>query len=588
MLSPSAVAPPAPPAAGAPGPAAAGGGAAQDAGDRPWLASYPPGMPADIDAGRYRSLVALIEESFRENAGRVAYHFMGRAVRYAEADRASLRLAAYFQSLGLQKGDRVALMMPNVPQYPVAVAAALRAGLVVVNVNPLYTPRELQHQLHDSGAQAIVLLENFGATLAACIGATAVRHVVLCALGDMLGFWKGLLVDAVVRRVKKLVPPFELPGAVRFGEALRRGARARFAPPDIGPDDLALLQYTGGTTGVAKGAMLLHRNLVANTLQAAAWYAPAMRKVPPGAQSVAVCILPLYHIFAFNINMMLGLRNGGAMIMIPNPRDLDAVLAELRRHTFHVFTAVNTLFNGLLRHKDFGTVAWKHVVLSGGGGSAVQAPVAQAWLERTGCPIVEGYGLSETSPVVSCNPTDSDAFSATIGLPLPSTRVALLDDDGKRVPPGEPGEIAVHGPQVMAGYWQQPEETAKAMTADGYFRTGDIGTMDARGYFRIVDRKKDMILVSGFNVYPNEIEDVAAGCPGVRECAVVGVPDGKTGEAVKLVVVRQDPALTAQQVLDFCKDHLTGYKRPRHVEFRESLPKTPIGKVLRRALREPG
>ncbi len=555
--------------------------------DRPWLAAYPEGVPADIDPAQYPSLVALMEEAFRQHADRTAYSFMGKDISFAETEVQSRHLAAYLQGLGLARGDRVAVMMPNVPQYPVAVAAILRAGFVAVNVNPLYTPRELEHQLKDSGAKAIIIIENFAATLQACIGATQVQHVVLCAMGDQLGLLKGLVVNYVVRKVKKLVPVFSLPGAVRFNDAVAKGARGTLQKPDLRPDDVALLQYTGGTTGVSKGAVLLHRNLIANVLQSEAWNEPAMRKIPAGVQPASVCALPLYHIFAFTANMMLAMRTGAKTILIPNPRDLAAVLKELSKHTFHSFPAVNTLFNGLANHPDFNTVDWKNLKVSVGGGMAVQSAVARLWLEKTGCPICEGYGLSETSPSASCNPVTTKEYTGTIGVPIPSTRMKLIDDEGRTVTePGRAGEIVIHGPQVMAGYWQRPDETAKVMTEDGYFKTGDIGTMDERGFFKIVDRKKDMVLVSGFNVYPNEVEDVVAALPGVMECAVVGVPDEKTGEAVKLVIVRKDPELTEAQVREFCKSNLTGYKQPRLVEFRESLPKTPVGKILRRELRD--
>ncbi len=555
--------------------------------DRPWLAAYPEGVPADIDPAQYPSLVALMEEAFRQHADRTAYSFMGKDISFADTEVQSRHLAAYLQGLGLARGDRVAVMMPNVPQYPVAVAAILRAGFVAVNVNPLYTPRELEHQLKDSGAKAIIIIENFAATLQACIGATQVQHVVLCAMGDQLGLLKGLVVNYVVRKVKKLVPAFSLPGAVRFNDAVAKGARGTLQKPDLRPDDVALLQYTGGTTGVSKGAVLLHRNLIANVLQSEAWNEPAMRKIPAGVQPASVCALPLYHIFAFTANMMLAMRTGAKTILIPNPRDLAAVLKELSKHTFHSFPAVNTLFNGLANHPDFNTVDWKNLKVSVGGGMAVQSAVARLWLEKTGCPICEGYGLSETSPSASCNPVTTKEYTGTIGVPIPSTRMKLIDDEGRTVTePGRAGEIVIHGPQVMAGYWQRPDETAKVMTEDGYFKTGDIGTMDERGFFKIVDRKKDMVLVSGFNVYPNEVEDVVAALPGVMECAVVGVPDEKTGEAVKLVIVRKDPELTEAQVREFCKSNLTGYKQPRLVEFRESLPKTPVGKILRRELRD--
>ena len=555
--------------------------------DRPWLAAYPQGVPADIDPTQYASLVALMDEAFRQYADRVAYSFMGKDISFAQTDALSRAFAAYLQGQGLVKGDRVAIMMPNVPQYPVVVAAVLRAGFVVVNVNPLYTPRELEHQLKDSGSKAIVIIENFATTLQSCIANTPVKHVVLCAMGDQLGFLKGMLVNYVVRNVKKLVPEYSLPGAVRFNDAIAKGQRGTFKPVDIKPDDIALLQYTGGTTGVSKGAVLLHRNVIANVLQAEAWNEPVMKSLPAGEQPTSICALPLYHIFAFTVNMMLGMRTGGKVILIPNPRDLPAVLKELSKHTFHSFPAVNTLFNGLANHPDFNTVNWKNLRVSVGGGMAVQGAVAKLWLEKTGCPICEGYGLSETSPIVSCNPVTAKEFTGTIGAPLPSTLIKLLDDEGREVTTlGQSGEIAIKGPQVMAGYWQRPDETAKVMTEDGYFKSGDVGVMDARGYFKIVDRKKDMVLVSGFNVYPNEVEDVVALIPGVLECAVVGVPDEKTGEAVKLVIVKKDPALTEAQVRDYCRTNLTGYKQPKVIEFRTELPKTPVGKILRRELRD--
>ena len=554
--------------------------------ERVWLRSYPTGVPADIDSDQYPSLVALMEESFTRYADRTAYSFMGKNISYRQTDDDSLALAAYLQSLGLTKGDRVAIMMPNVPQYPVTVAAVLRAGYVVVNVNPLYTARELEHQLKDSGAKAIVIIENFAATLEKCVASTPVQHVLLASMGDRLGVLKGAVVNHVVRKVKKLVPPFHLPQAVRFNEALSRGRKLPVTRPELGPQDIAVLQYTGGTTGVSKGAVLLHRNVIANVLQSEAWNEPVMKRVPANEQPTSVCALPLYHIFAFTVNMMLSMRTGGKTILIPNPRDLPAVIKELSKHTFHSFPAVNTLFNGLANHPDFGKVNWSNLKVSVGGGMAVTGSVAKLWLEKTGCPICEGYGLSETSPSASCNPTTSTEFTGTIGVPIPGTWMKILDDDGQEVPQGQTGEIAIKGPQVMAGYWQRPDETAKVMTADGYFKSGDVGFMDARGFFKIVDRKKDMILVSGFNVYPNEVEEVASACPGVLECAAIGVPDEKTGEAVKLVVVRKDASLTAEQIQDYCRDKLTAYKLPRIVEFRDELPKTPVGKILRRELRQ--
>jgi long-chain acyl-CoA synthetase len=555
--------------------------------ERVWLDSYPEGVPADIDASQYDSLVGLMADSFAKYANRTAYSYMGQDISYLKTDVTSQALAAYFQSLGLEKGDRVAIMMPNVPQYPVAVAAILRAGLVVVNVNPLYTPRELEHQLKDSGAKAIVIIENFAITLQKCLADTQVKHVVLCAMGDMLSWPQGALVNFVVRNVKNLVPSFDLPGAIKFNEAVRRGKDVAFVQPVVKSDDIAVLQYTGGTTGVSKGAVLLHRNVIANLLQSEAWNDPVMKRVPAHEQPTSVCALPLYHIFAFTVNMMLGLRTGGKNILIPNPRDLPAVLKELSKHTFHSFPAVNTLFNGLAHHPDFGKVNWSNLKVSVGGGMAVTSAVAALWLEKTGCPICEGYGLSETSPSASCNPTTSKQFTGTIGVPLPSTLMTLLDDEGNEVTAlGQPGEIAIKGPQVMAGYWQRPDETARCMTADGYFKSGDIGIRDAKGFFKIVDRKKDMILVSGFNVYPNDVEETVSLCPGVLECAAVGVPDEKTGEAVKLVIVKKDPKLTEDQVRTYCRANMTGYKQPKVIEFKTELPKTAVGKILRRELRD--
>ncbi|MEK8051612.1 long-chain-fatty-acid--CoA ligase [Ideonella sp. DXS22W] len=554
--------------------------------DKIWLKHYPAGVPADISTEAYPSLVALIDDSFRTYRDQTAYLFMGKAIRFGEVDDASRALAAWLQASGLERGDRVAIMMPNVPQYPVAVAAILRAGMVVVNVNPLYTPRELEHQLKDSGAKAIIILENFAATLQQVIDHVPTKKVMLAAMGDMLGLVKGAIVNHVVRRVKKMVPAFNLPGTVRFKDALSEGRGKTYTAPKIGPEDIAVLQYTGGTTGVSKGAVLLHRNLVANILQAEAWYQPALKKIPAGEQIVTVCALPLYHIFGFNTNMMLSLRMGGCNILIPNARDFGSLLKDLAGQRFHSFPAVNTLFTALANHPDFDKVDWSHLKISVGGGMAVTAGTARLWLEKTGCPICEGYGLSETSPSATCNPVDSTSYSGTIGLPMPGTELKLLDDDGREVGPGQAGEIAIRGPQVMAGYWQRPDETAKVMTADGFFRTGDVGMVDERGYFRIVDRKKDMILVGGFNVYPNEVEDVLSQMPGVLECAAVGVPDEKSGEVVKVVIVKKDPAITEADVRAYCESNLTGYKRPRVVEFRTDLPKTNVGKILRRELRQ--
>ena len=558
--------------------------------ERRWLRSYPAGVPAEIDWKQYTSLVQLIEEAFVKYADRKAYVGLGRALGFGQVDELSRRFAAWLQARGLKKGDRVAIMMPNVLQYPVALCGVLRAGLVVVNVNPLYTPRELEHQLKDSGAKAIVILENFARTLQQAIGRTGVEHVVLAAMGDLLGLPKSALVNLVVRRVKKMVPPFELPGAVRFNDALAQGARLPFTPVALGPEDPAFLQYTGGTTGVSKGATLVHRNVIANVLQSEAWMQPALhnpKRPAPAGQLIGVCALPLYHIFALTVCCLLGMRTGGLNILIPNPRDLPALVKEIRPYRINTFPAVNTLYNALAHDAGFAKLDFSGLLVSNGGGMTVQEAVAKRWLAITGCPICEGYGLSETSPSATCNPTDTDAYSGTIGLPLPSTEIAILDDDGRALAPGERGEIAVRGPQVMAGYWNRPEETAAVMTGDGFFRTGDIGVMDERGYITIVDRKKDMILVSGFNVYPNEVEAVIAMHPGVLEVAAVGVPDAHSGEAVKAFVVRKDPALTESELLEHCARNLAGYKRPKHVEFRAELPRTNVGKILRRELRTP-
>ena len=554
--------------------------------EKTWLKQYPTGVPAEINVEQYTSLVALLDESFKKFGARVAYKFMGKAITFAQVDDASRALAAYLQTLGLDKGDRIAIMLPNVPQYPVAVAAILRAGYVVVNVNPLYTPRELEHQLKDSGAKAIIIVENFATTLQKVLANVPTKKIIVTALGDMLGFPKSMIVNYVVRKVKKMVPAFDLPGAVPFNDAVSQGRGKSFKPAQVGPDDIAVLQYTGGTTGVSKGAVLLHRNLVANILQAEAWYQPALKKIPAGQQVVTVCALPIYHIFGFNTNMMLAMRMGGCNILIANPRDLPGMFKELAGETFHSFPAVNTLFNAMAHHPEFGSVDWSGLVISVGGGMAVQSATAKLWLEKTGCPIVEGYGLSETSPSATCNPVDSTSYSGNIGLPMPNTELTLLDDDGLEVPLGTPGEICIRGPQVMAGYWQRPDETAKVMTADHFFRSGDIGVVDERGYFKIVDRKKDMILVSGFNVYPNEVEDVVTQMPGILECAAVGIADAKAGEAVKLVIVKSNPAVTEADVRAYCEANLTGYKRPKIVEFRADLPKTPVGKILRRELRD--
>ena len=554
--------------------------------DRIWLKSYPPGVPADVDVGKYASVTEMMDESLKKFADRTAYSFLGKDQTYGQVDSLSQAFAIYLQSLGLAKGDRVAVMMPNVLQYPIAVSAILRAGYTLVNINPLYTARELEHQLKDSGSKVIIILENFASVLEKCLANTPVKHIVLCAMGDQLGLIKGTLVNYVVRNKKKLVPVFSLPTAVRFNAAIAKGTGGTLNKVALKPDDIAVLQYTGGTTGVSKGAVLLHRNLVANLMQADAWFQPALKKIPASDQITFVCALPLYHIFAFTVGMMMSMRLGGKLILIPNPRDLVAVLGELAKHKIHVLPAVNTLFNGLANHPDFNKVDWSHLVVSAGGGTAVQSAVAKLWFEKTGCAIAEGYGLSETSPIATSNSATTTEYSGSIGVPVPNTWIKLLDDDGNEVAEGQSGEIAIKGPQVMAGYWQRPEETAKVMTADGFFKTGDIGTVDERGFFKIVDRKKDMILVSGFNVFPTELEDVVSQLDGVMECACVGMPDPKTGEAVKLVIVKKDPNLTEAQVRAYCKENLTGYKQPKVVEFRAELPKTPVGKILRRELRD--
>ena len=554
--------------------------------NRPWLAHYPPGVAATIDGTRYTSLTALFEESFKTFAGNLACICMGRSMTYGALDAASRAFAAWLQSRGLKRGDRVALMMPNILQYPVAIAGVLRAGCTVVNVNPLYKPRELEHQLNDAGAETIVVLENFAAVLQQALPQTAVKHVVIARLGDMLGFVKGALVNSVVRHVKKLVPAYTLPGAVAFKDALAAGRNLPYSAPDIGPDDIAFLQYTGGTTGTAKGAMLLHRNLIANVLQLEAWYEP-MIEVPPRADRLIIATaMPLYHVFALTGCFLFGVRTGGCCLLIPNPRDIGGLIKELAKYPVNTLPAVNTLFNALLHHPDFGRIDWRMLKCAVAGGMAVQKSVADAWLQATGKPIVEGYGLSETSPVLTCNRGDIAEWTGTIGLPLPATDISIRDEEGRELPSGEAGEICARGPQVMAGYWRRPEETAKVMTADGFFRTGDIGVMDEQGRVKIVDRKKDMISVSGFKVYPNEVEDFAMSHGGLLECAVVGVPDRHSGEVPKLYAVKKKEAVTEHELREYLKNGLAGYKVPRHIEFRDELPKSNVGKILRRQLRD--
>ncbi|MEI9925019.1 MAG: long-chain fatty acid--CoA ligase [Bradyrhizobium sp.] len=553
--------------------------------ERIWLKQYPAGVPADIDVTQYSSLVELLEESFAKFGDRKAFICMDKSISYRDLDEMSLALAAYLQSKGLQKGARVALMMPNVLQYPVSTAAVLRAGYAVVNVNPLYTPRELEHQLKDSGAEAVIVLENFATTVQQVIARTAVKHVIVGSMGDMLGL-KGVIVNLVIRRVKKMVPPWSIPGAVNFNDAIAAGRGMMFNKPKIAAEDVAFLQYTGGTTGVSKGATLLHRNILANVLQNDAWLQPALKKPPHVDQLFIVCALPLYHIFALTACFLLGTRVGGTNLLIPNPRDMAGFIKELMKYQINFFPGVNTLYNGLLNTPGFDKIDFSKLKVSNGGGMATQKPVAEKWLAMTGCALSEGYGLSETSPTLTCNPATIDKFSGSIGLPIPSTYLSIRDDDGKEVALGEPGEICAKGPQVMAGYWNRPDETANVMTADGYFRTGDIGVMSADGYTKIVDRKKDMILVSGFNVYPNEVEEVIASHPGVLECAVIGVDDPRSGEAVKAFVVKKDPNVTAEDIIKFCGTQLTNYKVPKQIEFRTSLPKTNVGKILRRELRD--
>ncbi|PYF02006.1 long-chain acyl-CoA synthetase [Rhodopseudomonas faecalis] len=553
--------------------------------ERIWLKHYPPGVPADIDTTQYPSLVDLFEESFRKFRDRKAFICMDKAITYGELDELSAAFGAYLQNKGLKKGARVAVMMPNVLQYPVATTAVLRAGFTVVNVNPLYTPRELEHQLKNSGAEAIVVLENFASTVEQVVAKTPVKHVIVATMGDMLGF-KGLIVNFVVRRVKKMVPAFNLPQAVPFNDVIAAGRKMQLVKPVIGPDDVAFLQYTGGTTGVSKGATLLHRNIVANVLQNDAWLQPALQLLPNVEQIFIVCALPLYHIFALTACFLLAVRAGGVNLLIPNPRDMKSFVKELKKYQVNSFPAVNTLYNGLLHAPGIEQVDFSKLKISNGGGMAVQRPVAEAWNKLTGCGIAEGYGLSETSPVLTCNPATIEGFTGTIGLPLPSTYISIRDDAGNEVPLGQPGEICAQGPQVMSGYWNMPDETAMVMTADGFFRTGDIGVMNPDGSVRIVDRKKDMILVSGFNVYPNEIEEVIATHPGVLECAVVGVSDARSSEAVKAFVVKKDPNVTAEEIIEFCRTQLTNYKVPKMIEFRTELPKTNVGKILRRQLRD--
>lgn len=555
------------------------------AAEKIWLSSYPAMVPADIPPLEHASLGALFESSCAKYADRLAFSSMGRGITFRELEVQSRKIGAWLQAQGLQQGERVAVMTPNILQNPVTVYGILRAGFTVVNVNPLYTPRELEHQLKDSGAKVIFVLENFAHTVEQVVAHTAIKHVVVATMGDMLGI-KGHIVNFVVRKVKKLVPAWSIPGHKSFNRVLSEGARLQLKPANVKGSDVAFLQYTGGTTGVSKGATLTHANLLANKTQIALWLeAVYAAKGRPDVMTF-ICALPLYHIFALTVNSLMGVATGSHNVLIANPRDIPAFVKELQQHKAHIFPGLNTLFNALMNNPDFKALDFSSLLLVLGGGMAVQRPVAERWFQMTGCPITEGYGLSETSPVATVNRLDSNEFSGMIGLPLPSTDIEIRDEDDNTLPIGDVGEICIRGPQVMAGYWQRPEETAKVMTSDGFFRSGDMGMMDERGFVKIVDRKKDMILVSGFNVYPNEIEEVAAMHPGVLECAAIGIPDEHSGEAVKLFVVKKDPALTEAELKAHCAANLTNYKRPRHIEFRQELPKSNVGKILRRELRD--
>ena len=549
--------------------------------DKIWLKSYPPGVPAEVSTDRLPSLVEMFEQACAQYAGKVAFISMGATLTFRQLDQRSREFAGWLQSLGLQKGDRVALMMPNLLQYPVALFGVLRAGCVVVNCNPLYTPRELEYQLQDSGAKAIVIVENFAHTLEQVLPRTAVKHVVVTPMGEMLGFAKGALVNFVVRNVKKLVPPWHIPGAINFYQALVAGQSHGMTAQPLQSGDMAFLQYTGGTTGVSKGAILTHANIGANVTQASAWIKPVLHD----GEELIVTPLPLYHIFALTVSLTL-LRMGARNLLIANPRDIPGFVKEWRKYPISVVTGVNTLFNALLADPDFAKLDFSPLRVTLGGGMAVQAPVAERWLKTTAVPMLQAYGLTETSPAVTINPLDMQAFNGAIGLPIPSTEVSIRDDNGKELDINGIGEICVRGPQVTQGYWQRPDETALVFTADGFLRTGDVGYVDENGYVFLVDRKKDMILVSGFNVYPNEVEEVVAQHPGVAEVAAIGVPDEHCGEVVKLFIVRRDAALSDAAIIDHCRVQLTGYKIPKHIEFRDMLPKTPVGKILRRALRD--
>jgi len=550
--------------------------------DKIWLKHYPKGIPAEIDISEYGSVRDVFEESVAKYASRRAFSCMGKAITFGELDTLSRAFGAWLQAKGCKKGTRIALMMPNILQYPVCLFGVLRAGCTVVNVNPLYTARELEHQMKDSGAEMIVVVENFARTVQEVVGRTKVKQVVVTSIGEMLGF-KGIAINLVLRRVKKMVPKWSIPGSIRLSSALAEGRRHKLELVPLAHDDIAFLQYTGGTTGVAKGAMLLHRNIVANLLQARAWVKPFL---DPNQPEVIITPLPLYHIFSLTANCLTFMTLGAENVLITNPRDIPGLVKEMSKHRFTGITGVNTLFNALVNNAEFGKLDFSKLRLTLGGGMAVQEAVAEKWHMITRTPLIEAYGLTETSPAATINPLDLPKYNGSIGLPIPSTEVILRDDDGKEVPLGQPGEICIRGPQVMAGYWQHPAETAKVLDKDRWFATGDIGIMDHQGFIKIVDRKKDMIIVSGFNVYPNEIEGVVAMHPGVLECAAVGVPDKKSGEAVKLFVVKKDERVTADELLRHCRDHLTNYKVPREIEFRKDLPKTNVGKILRRELRD--
>ena len=550
----------------------------------PWLKSYPEGVPYEVDVKRFNNLCEVFDESCKKFREKKALTNLGVTLTYHDYDHLTGQFASFLQhELKLKKGDRIAIQMPNLLQYSIALYGAFRAGLVVVNTNPLYTAREMEHQFKDSGAKALVILANFAHMLPEVLPQTQIQHVIITEVGDLLGFPKNFLVNTVVKYIKKAVPSYNLPKSIKFMTAIELGKKKPFQEVRAKYDDLAFLQYTGGTTGVSKGAMLTHGNVLSNMLQIAAWMKPSLKE----GEEMAICALPLYHIFSLTVNAMTFMLYGAEVVLITNPRDMKTFIKELKTHHFSIFTGVNTLFNGLMNQAEFNTIDFSRVKVSVAGGMALQSAVAEKWMSQTNSLLIEGYGLTETSPVASVNPISKTGNRVgSIGLPVPNTIIKLIDDDGKEISQGQQGEIAIKGPQVMQGYWQKPEETAKVMTSDGFFKSGDVGIMDTDGYFKIVDRKKDMILVSGFNVYPNEIEDVLASLNGVLESAAIGVPDEKSGEAVKVVIVKKDPALTSEQVIQHCRQNLTNYKVPRYVEFRHELPKTNVGKILRRALRD--